>query len=539
MSMRLKRRRKLRAGYWYGLLQQAVAADRQERGEPPDLSEDEILGWADAFFASQGDWPRFDSGPIPESSGETWLTVAAALALGLRGLPAGGTLPRFFARHRGRYNQSDQDFSGEQIMAWAKSWRAETGRWPTTVSGEIPGQGGLTWLGVDMALRKGRGGLHDGSSLLHFLTGQRHLVHHTPLTEEQILIWADAHHHRTGRWPHGHSGPVLDAPGETWAAISFVLIKGFRSLPGGLTLSQLLIKHRGIRSAACLPPLSIPQILSWADAHHARTGRWPDLRAGPIPESHGESWRTLQDALVNGNRGIPGGSSLAQLLIQQRGVRNPRRPPDLSVPQILVWADAFHARTACWPKPRSGLIPEAPGETWRTVERALKRGDRGLPGRSRLAQLLAQRRGWPYPLRRPALTVPQILAWADAFRARSGTYPSRRSGPIPHAPGETWMAVDGALRTGVRGLPGGSGLTRLLAQHRGWRRPSRRPALTVSQILAWADAFRAGNGHWPSRKSGLILEAPGETWEAADRALRRGLRGLPGGSSLPRLITGK
>jgi len=391
MSIRLKRRRKLRSGHWYGLLQNAVAADREARGEPPDLSEDEILGWGDAFFASHGDWPRVDSGPISESSGETWLTVAAALALGLRGLPAGGSLPRFFARHRGRYNQSDQDFSGAQIMAWAESWRAATGRWPTTLSGEIPGQGGLTWLGVDVALRKGRGGLDGGSSLCHFLTGKRrlrHVVHHTPLTEEQILIWADAHHHRTGRWPYAHSGPVLDAPGETWLGISTALIRGWRSLPGGLSLSQLLIKHRGIRSAAYLPPLSIPQVLAWADAHRARTGRWPDHRAGPIAESPDESWPKVQSALVKGQRGLPGGSRLAQLLTERREMRNPKRPPDLSIPQILAWADAFRARTACWPKSTSGPIPVAPGETWNSVECALRVARRGLPGGSSLARLI-------------------------------------------------------------------------------------------------------------------------------------------------------
>ena len=116
-----------------------------------------------------------------------------------------------------------RSFSHEQIMAWARSWRAETGRWPTTHSGEIPGQGGLTWRGVDVALRTGRGGLDGRTSLLHFLTGKQHVLHYTPLTEEQILIWADAHHHRTGRWPYAHSGPVLDAPSETWMGISTAL----------------------------------------------------------------------------------------------------------------------------------------------------------------------------------------------------------------------------------------------------------------------------------------------------------------------------
>ena len=85
-SIGLKRRRKRNPGYWFGVLNDAVRADRL-RGEPRDLSEDDILGWADAFYARHGDWPSFDSGPIPESCGETWLTVSAALALGLRGLP--------------------------------------------------------------------------------------------------------------------------------------------------------------------------------------------------------------------------------------------------------------------------------------------------------------------------------------------------------------------------------------------------------------------------------------------------------------------
>ena len=253
---------------------------------------------------------------------------------------------------------------------------AATGRWPTTGSGEIPGQGGLTWLGVEVALRKGLGGLYGRTTLLGFLTGKQRGYHNTPLTEEQILTWADAHHHRTGRWPNADSGPVLDAPGETWLGIASALIRGCRSLPRGLSLSLLLIKHRGIRSVAYLPPLSIPEILAWADAHHARTGRWPDHRAGPIPESPDESWRKVQSALVYGRRGLSGGSSLARLLSERRGLRNPQRPPDLSVPEILAWADAFRAH---------GLLAEAnirthPRGPGRDV---VQRGTRPPNGRSR------------------------------------------------------------------------------------------------------------------------------------------------------------
>jgi hypothetical protein len=68
------------------------------------------------------------------------------------------------------------------------------------------------------------------------------------------------------------------------------------------------------------------------------------------------------------------------------------------------------------------------------------------------------------------------------------------------------------------------------------RRPGRRPPLTVAEVLAWADAHRAHTGAWPGTAGGPVLACPGVTWRQIDNALRLGLRGLPGGSSLPRLL---
>src|SRR5581483_11221140 len=198
--------------YWFGLLNRVVKEDRDERGEPPDLAAEDVLAWADAFLERTGDWPTFDSGPIPEAPGETWLLVAAALALGLRGFPPGGSLPRFLDEHRGRYNRRDQKFTVKQVLAWADAWYARTGDWPYALSGEIPGAGGVNWRSVDRALQFGRGVLPGGSSLGRLLASQRGVVRHPPFTEELILAWADAHHRRTGRWPVAESGPVTDAP---------------------------------------------------------------------------------------------------------------------------------------------------------------------------------------------------------------------------------------------------------------------------------------------------------------------------------------
>jgi hypothetical protein len=139
-----------------------------------------------------------------------------------------------------------------------------------------------------------------------------------PLTVAQILAWADGHQARTGRWPTLNSGPVAGAAGPTWRIVNAALEQGLRGLPGGSSLARLLGERRGRRNQAALPRLTAEGILAWADAHRARTGRWPGVLSGPIPEAPGENWRAVNLALHRGSRGLPGGGSLARLL-RRRG----------------------------------------------------------------------------------------------------------------------------------------------------------------------------------------------------------------------------
>jgi hypothetical protein len=37
------------------------------------------------------------------------------------------------------------------------------------------------------------------------------------------------------------------------------------------------------------PDFDLKTILAWADAHHARTGKWPTRNSGPIREAQGDS----------------------------------------------------------------------------------------------------------------------------------------------------------------------------------------------------------------------------------------------------------
>jgi hypothetical protein len=137
------------------------------------------------------------------------------------------------------------------------------------------------------------------------------------LSEALILSWADRHRAGTGRWPNRSSGTVLAAPGEVWSNIDAALKQGARGLPGGDTLQRLLARRRRVHSGA-VPQLSERLILSWADAHHRATGRWPQAASGRVAASPRETWRAIQEALRQGLRGLPGGDTLARLLVRHR-----------------------------------------------------------------------------------------------------------------------------------------------------------------------------------------------------------------------------
>src|SRR5262249_46343680 len=140
----------------------------------------------------------------------------------------------------------------------------------------------------------------------------------------------------------------------TWHGVSTALYFGRRGLPGGSSLTRLLAERRGVHHPR-YAPLTIAQILDWADAHFRLTGNWPiSSSPGVLPDSTVRG-RSIDVALQIGLRGLAGGSSLAQLLAEKRRVRfGHRRVPPLSEAAVLGWADACHARTGSWPRKGSG-----------------------------------------------------------------------------------------------------------------------------------------------------------------------------------------
>jgi hypothetical protein len=284
-----------------------------------------------------------------------------------------------------------------EILAWADAWHKRRRTWPKRHHGHIPDAPlGTTWRQVHNALRLGHRGLPGGSSLARLLAAHRGVRNKQALpglTEYQIEQWARHHRELHGAWPTEYSGTVAAASGETWQNINCCLREGFRGLPGGETLPQLLGRRCEARTWATMPRLTVAGILAWADAFYAAKGTWPNADSGLINGAAGETWTTVDGALMKGGRGLQAGSSLVRLLVEHRGVRSKGHLPRLTRKVILAWAKAHHERKREWPTPESGPVEDGPGETWKAIDLALHQGLRGLPGGSSLHALLVHHGG--------------------------------------------------------------------------------------------------------------------------------------------------
>jgi hypothetical protein len=313
------------------------------------------------------------------------------------------------------------------------------------------------------------------------------------LTVAQILRWADAHRRRTGEWPTCRSGVIPGAPGESWAKADEALRCGRRGLPVGGSLALLLSERRGRRTRVALPPLTEAQILAWADAHHRQTGRWPSTSSGPVAGVAGEHWMTINSALRDGLRGLPGGDSLSRLLVRHGRRRGPDGPN-------------------AWTAEEDELLRRlSPAEAARRTGRDL----RSVYQRRHRLRLPDARKRYRCTVAAPA---PRIAPPASEHGSKR---PAGRQGcPRGVCMCRTARPAGGRCET----HPGADAMGMA------------KPPLSVALILRWADAHQKHIGRWPGPESGPVRAAPGENWQAVNQALYKGLRGLPGGDSLARLL---
>jgi len=105
------------------------------------------------------------------------------------------------------------------------------------------------------------------------------------------------------------------------------------------------------------------------------------------------AFRNIDAASIGGHKRWDGVSAEQRSALGRKAVEARWRKEardDLTVEQILAWADAHHKRTRKWPSVNSGAVDDAPGETWVAINQALYKGGRGLPKGSSLSKLLVE-----------------------------------------------------------------------------------------------------------------------------------------------------
>jgi len=161
------------------------------------------------------------------------------------------------------------------------------------------------------------------------------------LTYERILAWADAP-------PRSHRAVANAAVGPRARSRARDLGRDRLGLAPGPAIPAWRVElaaSRAVRNIHTLPRLTLDQVLAWADAYQAKTGRWPRSRLGQIADAPGETWSVVETALYQGLRGLPGGMTLSQLLTERRGAPAIEAQPSTDTVQDTTQPLRFsHAR---------------------------------------------------------------------------------------------------------------------------------------------------------------------------------------------------
>lgn len=289
---------------------------------------------------------------------------------------------------------------------------------------------------------------------------------HEELTCDFIVERAREFSAKNGCPPSVLSGDVEGGfDGDSWAGYNICLAKGYRGLPKSGSLATLLNERCGYVYQFHKPDLTYEYVLEMAEKHKERTGKWPGQKTGPIVDGHeGDTWAQYERLLCDGGRGLPGGSSLAKLINTKHNHVHDKNKAPVTEDFIVERAKEFFAKNDRYPRIKEGPVEGGhPGDTWNGYDRALYEGLRGLPGGTSLFELLSTRLGAKNHLNKPRLSEDFIVERAREYLASTGKRPTLNSGPVTGGnDGDTWKAYEMALRLGLRGLPGNSSLSKLL-----------------------------------------------------------------------------
>ena len=278
------------------------------------------------------------------------------------------------------------------------------------------------------------------------------------------------------------------------------------------------VKSKSSVVSAALPLIPLDEILNYADLWYEEHGEWPKKSSGLVGDGTELTWNDINNQCSRKEYN----SSLANLLLEKRGVRHHLAQKKLSIELIISWAKHHFQETRSWPTFKSGNVLADPSENWGAIRSSLVQGNRGLPSGLSIEKVLFNELGIVGVRSGKNLTEELILSLAEDHYKLIKGYPNENSTWVL-AGSDSWAAISAALREGLRGLQGGKSLAQLLGQAGLKTNPAAQIYPSLEEIITAAKDFSKGNNKkLPNRGTGSFQGYLKLTWGAIDGAIKRG-----------------
>lgn len=427
--------------------------DQYEIKKDIDLNEVENkIKW---YYEKHKRKPNENSKDFILADGTSARRLASAFRRGFRGLDGGINFPTFVNQVLDL--EEKRDINLEEVIVEIKKYYKETGKKPTTRTKEFFLPDGTSATALDLALRIGYRGLKGGSSLLDLVSeslGLRGRGQDIDLNEAKIEVLN--YFKKYGKRPTKRCKNFLLSDGTSLENLDRFLKKK-KNKENGSSLSEFINNILGVPQKE---NFDLGEIRTEIKKYYNKKSKKPTEHSEDFFLPDGTTARNLANSFRKGLRGLDGNISFPEFANQVLGLKEKK---DLDVSMIIKELKKYHKKNKKYPNKRDASFFLADGTSATSLDQALRMGFRGLDGGSSLAKLIEEISGKPSHTNKMKLTESIIKKEIISFYMKNKQYPtqcSKESKPF----GSTWVSIDLALRSGFRGLEGGSSLSKLVKE---------------------------------------------------------------------------
>jgi superfamily II DNA or RNA helicase len=291
--------------------------------------------------------------------------------------------------------------------------------------------------------------------------------------------------------------------------------------------------------------LLIALINQFIDAHGRKPSKWDEVVTFAKDDFEGITWNAINATLVRGNQTLPGGSSLADFIETEFGIKNPKSNPTISPDTIYELIQNFITLHGRKPQATDGAIDYTEeGLTWEILDRRLRDGNSGLESGSSLTKFIETHFGIRDQVKIPEIPINLIHFWIQKYLSEHKKKPTAKSGKVEFAQDQykniSWHSVNTAMKSGKCGLKEKISLATFIEKEFSIRNPKAAKPFTEDLASYWIQQFIKKHKRKPTVNDGVIEFAEGHfkdlTWRLLNNHLHKGSRGFSSKSSLRKLV---